>query len=149
MERLKHTIDITLFFERKLALTKYRRFLVCWLLIFFCHSTSTIADENDYYKALEAEADTIHIDSMNSNKPSVADNARAQSWLEQYKLTQEQVNTFEKTLSSRLPQSFNSYQHLSDDKKAAVIHAYIDNSNSLMTAIQRLYKFKFKHNKKK
>ncbi|MDH5392592.1 MAG: hypothetical protein OEY11_05340 [Gammaproteobacteria bacterium] len=95
---------------------------------------------------MEAEAETIHLDTLNSNKPNETSiTVDTQNNDSQVHISAQQRQEFETALRERLPRSYNSYTSLNDKDKADVIDSYFSSKKNLLIAIKRLYKLHFKH----
>lgn len=135
---LYKTLNLSSFF-------KFIQLAVSCLLL-SCGSYAAMATDDDYLKAMEAEAENIQLDSANSNKPTKPSvTVDPQEKPNKNTITFQQQKEFETALRERLPRSFKSYASLSDENKADVVHTYFNNSKNLLLAIKRLYKLHFKH----
>jgi len=118
--------------------------LILNTLILFYSSSSVMASEDSYLKAMEAEAENMFLDSANSNKKTATDTSKqSQSEQNSTQINSQQKQEFEITLRKRFPKSFSSYAKLSPEHKADVVHTYFSNSKNILSAINRLYKLHF------
>ncbi len=116
--------------------------LVGSLLLLFGLCSGAMASDDDYLKALEAEADNVQLDSANnkSAKPGINANTAA----EPERVSSNQRIEFEKALRIRLPKSYDSYLTLNKQNQNDVIYAYFSGSKQMHLAIRKLYRTLFK-----
>lgn len=104
-----------------------------------------MAAEDDYLKAMEAEAESVYLDSAATNKSTgPADSSDVLNEQSYVQIDSQQRQEFESVLQKRLPRSFDSYMKLNDKDKADVINTYFGNSKNLLVAVNKLYKLHFK-----
>jgi len=117
-------------------------FIVSLLFVFGSFNLA-IASDDDYLKALEAEAESIQPDTVvKKTEPTITENI-PEIKADKSLISSNQRLEFESSLRQRLPKSYITYQTLALPDKNEVILSYYKSSKKMHIALRTLYKLHF------